>query len=481
MAEGKLHIKGTITIKSGKEKKKRKPRKKKAKKDGLADTGGYTGTGTATTKQEFGVPYSAQALMTAMALRPQITYQQPDLQQAQQMQQRSLEAPMYTFEDIPQLPYDAPIQTTKREIMTKAEPLLRRQIQEGIQQERELYQEEVYTAEQEKQRLRQQVEDMRQDVERQTQFFANEMERAQASFQKQATDLEQQAINEKKRMALERIQDKAKLFTDSVFDKAMFNVVSKTQQKEIEKSQQELDRLSREKAQVIRENDITRIGTASVAAVRQELKQIDPTFNTKNEDGTNKSADELRQKLLELKGLSQYAEPVPSEGRVGRPTKQFRPKQIIEGQAEEVRPLSMNEIAIEELKRRASEPFVMPEEPKVEEPKKKIIRKIREAAARRYVEPPLEPLDLQFKEFQSIRPVQPLTRQQAEKIAKKLELMPESSMERTLPNYVTTPYGVMTEERSRQTIQGIKDARYLDLAINENTRYPSFIKKEYMV
>lgn len=403
MAEGKLQIKGTITIKSGKEKKKkRKPRKKKAKKGDLVDTGGYTGTGTATTKTEFGAPYSAQALMTSMALRPQITYQQPDLQPAQQMQQRALEAPMYTFEDIPQLPYDAPIQTTKREIMTKAEPLLRKQIQEGIQQERELYQEEVYTAEQEKQRLRQQVEGMRQEVERQAQFFENEMERNQVSFQKQAADLEQRATEERQRMALERIQDKAKLFTDSVFDKAMFNIVSKTQQKEIEKSKQELERLSREKEQVIRESDITRIGTASVAAVKQELKQIDPTFNTKNEDGTNKSADELRQKLLELKGLSQYAEPVPSEKKRGRPTQQYRPRQIIEGQAEEVRRPSMNDLAIEELRRKASQPLVMP-----------------------------------------IVAEEPAT---------------ESSIAKTLPDYVNFPEGVMTQKEREQQQQ--RDERW---------------------
>ena len=81
------------------EKNKRKPRKKKS---GLAETGGYTGTGKADTKQEFGIPYTAQAVMTAMALRPQLI-QQP------QIQQPTLEQP-YRFQELlenPNIPYDA--------------------------------------------------------------------------------------------------------------------------------------------------------------------------------------------------------------------------------------------------------------------------------------------------------------------------------------------------------------------------------------
>lgn len=351
MAEGKLHIKGTITIKSGKEESKKEKEKKNRKKKGkkIYDPGfikqrksKFKPPKSSSSSSFESQPYTPQALMTALALRPQITYQQPDLQQVQQMQQRSLEAPMYTFEDIPQLPYDAPIQTTKREIMAKAEPLLRKQIQEGIQQERELYQEEVYTTEQEKQRLRQQLEDMRQDVERQTQFFENEMERAQVNFQKQTADLEQRATEERQRMALERIQDKAKLFTDSVFDKAMFNVVSKTQQKEIEKSQKELERLSREKEQVIKESELEVLQSKLTAPLRAEIKRLDPNYVYQKEPDVDEAVT-LREQIAMRRGLD-YGDYFRTARKQGRPRLKAEEK-----------PLSMEQKMLEEERKQLEE------------------------------------------------------------------------------------------------------------------------------
>lgn len=361
MPEGKLHIKGTITIKSGKEKKKRKPRKKKAKKDGLADTGGYTGTGIAITKQEFGIPYSAQALMTAMALRPQITYQQPDLQPVQQMQQRALEAPSYTFDldalQDPMLPYDAPITTTKAEIIAKGKSVVPKVIRDKMEQDKQLLENEIkgiqqtleqeeFSAEETRREMQARLERQKQFYEtesaQQKQFYENAVEQAQASFQKQTADLEQRATEERQRMALERIQDKAKLFTDSVFDKAMFNIVSKTQQKEIEKSKQELERLSREKEQVIKESELEVLQSKLTAPLRAEIERLDPNYVYQKEPGVEESIT-LREQIAMRRGLD-YGDYFRTARKRGRPKLKAEEK-----------PLSMEQKMLEEERKQLEE------------------------------------------------------------------------------------------------------------------------------
>lgn len=269
MADGKLNIKGTITIKTGKTtKRKRKPRKKKS---GLADTGGYTGTGKAETKQEFGAPYTPQAFMASLALRPQITYT-PEQFKAPQMQQPALE--YGRFEQLPQLGYDVPVVTTRREFEQKAVPFLEASIQQGIKEKKELLESELREATQD-------TEYAKVELRQKQQIYENEMEQAQGNFQKQLADL-----------ALGFKQEKA------------FGELSLMGEKA--KSKQEIKRIKTE-------TELEKIQSLSKSRVITLLKTESPTFNPEGVP-----IEQLKVELARVRGLQVSL--VPPERVVGRPT-----------------------------------------------------------------------------------------------------------------------------------------------------------------
>ena len=251
------------------EKNKRKPRKKKS---GLAETGGYTGTGKADTKQEFGTPYTAQAVMTAMALRPQLI-QQP------QIQQPTLEQP-YRFQELlenPNVPYDAPVTTTKKELLHKAEPFLRKEIQENIQGYRQSLEEDVRQAEQElrdeleynRRQAEARIEGMRQELSEREYFHAREMESKQASFQKQIADLEQQAQTEKERFALEILNERSESMSALAIEKALGELDIEQERKK------SINRMSTAELRTYfnREDPSFLLGNPKTVEMREELKR----------------------------------------------------------------------------------------------------------------------------------------------------------------------------------------------------------------
>lgn len=319
MADGKLQIKGTITIKGGgkEKKKKRKPRKKKttAKEP-------YTGIplGTAQTKQEFSPPYTAQALMTAFSLRPQIqaqTMEQP------QKQQQTIEQPKYyQLEDIQYIPPESSIQMTKREFMSKAAPFLERGIQQGIEEKKQelerALEEQQYTAQ-----LR--MQELQSDFVRAEQFYENAMEEKQKQFQKELADMELRAKTEKERMDLERIHDKAEFVAQSVIDKGLFNIQSKSQQQQLAEQQKELKQTKTQIEESKKIAEIERINSLSTATLQQELKKIDPSLLT-DENGNLLTTDDLRLTLLYKKGLAKYITEIPQTGGRGRPTIKYQYK-----------------------------------------------------------------------------------------------------------------------------------------------------------
>lgn len=311
MADGKLNIKGTITIKTGKTtKRKRKPRKKKS---GTGDTSGYTGTGKADTRQEFGTPYTAQALMQAMSLRPQIMYAQ------EQFKTTEIQQPTLTygkFEELPQLGYDEPVVTTRREFEQKAVPFLEASIQQGIKQKKELLEADLREAEQD-------ADYAKEALRQKQQFYEDGMEQAQANFQKQLSDMKLGFEREKAQGQLSLIGEKAK---------------TKQEMKQLkEKSQQEIE----EQKKIARVESIRELETTKL---EQAIGRIDRTYTFTPEEGKTKR-DILRDKLIELEGLN----PIAEKMGVKVPLKRGRPPK------QQVRQPSANEEYIQQLKQKASQ------------------------------------------------------------------------------------------------------------------------------
>jgi len=228
MPDGKLHIKGTITIKSSKEEKEEKSKGKKGRKDKEFSMKYKkprkrkgTGTGIAITGQSFGqttAPYTPQAFMASMALRPQLTYS-PEQFKTPQMQQPALE--YAKFEQIPQLGYDVPVVTTRREFEEKAIPLIEENIQRGIKQKKKLLEADLRDAEQQAEERISQVsqeaeervrdaEYAKQEATTKQQFYENELEQAQGNFIKEKADIALRVKQEKTFGELALVGEKAK-------------------------------------------------------------------------------------------------------------------------------------------------------------------------------------------------------------------------------------------------------------------------------
>ncbi len=439
MPDGKLHIKGTITIKGGKTtKRKRKPRKKKS---GLADTGGYTGTGKAETRQEFSTPYTAQALMTAMALRPpppQVTYME------QPQQKPSLDQ-SYKFQELldnPNVPFDAPVITTKKELYLKAEPFLKKEIQQNVQQYRQSLEEDTRAYEQRAMEAEQQAEErilgMRQELEQRQQFFENELEQSRDNYIAELGRMEMEAENEKKRMQLENIRDKAKFMTESVLDKTLFNIESQQQKKQLEQQKQEIEQTRQEMTQQGLRNRVETIRGMATKPLEQAISRIEPGYTFTAEEGKTK-VDVLRDKLIELEGLTDIANEMGAKVQLKRGR---RPKEAAE-QVLEPAQLSANDL----LMQRMREKLQQAEEEQLNSDWLGFMSKKEQAEQR---------LD-KFLEFVS------------KQEQKTLEQEREPSINRALPNYLRTPYGVMTEQRARQEFRNIprskgRQAEALDLA-----------------
>lgn len=399
MPDGKLHIKGTITIKSSKEEKEEKSKGKKGRKDKEFSMKYKkprkrkgTGTGTAITGQSFGqttAPYTPQAFMASMALRPQLTYS-PEQFKTSQMQQPALE--YAKFEQIPQLGYDVPVVTTRREFEEKAIPLIEENIQRGIKQKKKLLEADLRDAEQQAEERISQVsqeaeervrdaEYAKQEATAKQQFYENELEQAQGNFIKEKADI---ALRVKKEKVLGEIV--------LVGEKA--------------KTKEELKKIKSETERVSLENEVEQINDYGVPKLKKIIKDLDSTY-----DASNKTADELRKHLFQLKGISQYVVPIEEPKGRGRPTQRYS---------------LANEQLITQLKKKAQEDEVNEDW-------------------------------LQFSQARN--------KQLKQRLEQSLESMPkESSLSRTLPNYVKTPYGIMTEERSKTTLQGIERMEALDLA-----------------
>ena len=315
MADGKLQIKGTITIKTGKKsKKKRKVRKKKT----TGDTSGFTGTGKADTRQEFETPYTTQALMQAMSLRPQIMYA-PEQFKAPEMQQPALEQPKYyEFEQYSLAGPEDVIASKKKDIEYKIMPMLQEAEKEKYSQIKERTKYAIQQAEE----ARQQAEEARQDAEyaknelrQKQQFMENEMEQVEASFQKRIADLEQVAQSEREKMRLELLGERAKADASIVMEGLLGKIEL---QAEKEKSQQQLQQAKQEG----RKAEIKRMETARL---EQEINRKTKALGLEKykyiaEEGKTK-VDVLRDKLIELEnlgGVEYTKEPIPR----GRPKKE---------------------------------------------------------------------------------------------------------------------------------------------------------------
>lgn len=299
MPSGKLKIEGTITIKDGKSKKKRKTRKPRKKKD----TTGYTGTGTTDTRQEFGQPYTAAAVLNAAMLRSMSQFQQPLLQPSPpKIEQPSL-TPVdtyYRIEDLPRISGEQTIQLTKREFIEKAVPFLERSTQERVQEYKTL-------AEQELQQLRDQSM-LEQD--RIARDLAKANEEARNEQRKQMQRLEQN-----------------KMFHEEELTKN-YNFFENELQQQRSKFQKELTDIAyqaeQEKAMLQQSSEAEKLMLMTSAQLIKKLKEYKPNFNPKDEEGNPKSKDDLRFLLQKAMGLN--LEGVQTTGR-GRPTIEYRPRQ----------------------------------------------------------------------------------------------------------------------------------------------------------
>lgn len=348
MASGKIDIKGTITIKDGKKKKKkqRKPRKKKDAKD----TTGFTGSGIASTRQEFGQPYTAAAVMNAAMLRPMLQFQQPTLGQTQ-FEQKTLEPKesYYQIEDIPYVPRQATIKMTKGEFMERAAPFLERSIEQGIQErksiieqdfeqlrdqyenqtrqlqdialrERDIFEEEQRKTQEQMNKIRLQGQEKlnayQEELTRNQNFFENELEQQQGNFQKQLADLALQAKNE---LESQRLEDLSNSLSVLSMDKALYELVNEKTKEQLDKQTQKSEGLKQDSIR----NEIAYINALKPVELIKQIKEIKPLFNEKNPDGSDRPVGDLRYLLMDAKGLSQYAELIPSQGR-GRKAEKYR-------------------------------------------------------------------------------------------------------------------------------------------------------------
>lgn len=298
MADGKLHIKGTITIKGGKTtKRKRKPRKKKS---GTGDTSGYTGTGKADTRQEFGTPYTAQALMQAMSLRPQITYPQEQFK-APDIKQPALEQPKYyAIEEYSTAPPGSMIGIQKEDVKVKIAPMLEYAQQQGLEQGRQ----ELLNLEQELMGARENIartQDTERELTQKIQFMENGMEQAQASFQKQMADLQQQTRTEKERMRLELLDEKARSDASIVMEGILGKIELEAEKA---KSQQEIEQLKQKSQQELQQAKVegkkAEIKKMSTADLRGYFTREDPSFLL-----GNPKTKEMRAEVARREGVSE--------------------------------------------------------------------------------------------------------------------------------------------------------------------------------
>lgn len=423
MADGKLNIKGTITIKTGKTtKRKRKPRKKKS---GTGDTSGYTGTGKADTRQEFGTPYTAQALMASLALRPQITYS-PEQFKAPDIKQPALEQPKYyEFEDYSLAGPEDVIASKKKDIQYKIIPMLQEAEKEKYSQIKERTKYAIQQAEE----ARQDADYAEEQLRQKQQFYEDGMEQAQASFQKEIADLQQEARTEKEKMRLELLNERARSEASIVMEGILGKIELEAEKA---KSKQEIE----EQKKIARVESIRELETTKL---EQTIRRIDRTYTFTPEEGKTKR-DILRDKLIELEGLNPIAEKMEAKAPLkrGRPPKQ------------QVRQPSANDEYIQQLKQKASQ------ETKLNE---KLMKQLQE-----------EQLNKEWLAFSGKK----------QQLEQRLETFPkESSLSRTLPNYVKTPYGIMTEERASSTLKQIGRMEALDLASPVVRKRRDFDKSEF--
>lgn len=317
MPSGKLKIEGTITIKHGKDKKKkRKAHKPKQKKD----TTGYTGTGAAQTRQEFGQPYTAAAVMNAAMLRPMLQFQQPQIQPGQSSFEQKTIAPKeqyYQIEDIPYVPSESIIAITKREFMQKAEPFLKLETQERIQQYKQQSEEELRALQL---RGEEQMNEYQAELTRQKNFFENEMEAQQASFRKELSDLAQQAEDEVKSQQLKSLSGNVAALA---INQGLFNIVNDATRKQFEEEQQKSKELQKTLQITAEEAEIDKINAMQRTQLGKEIRKFIPNFNeVVDPDGNERTIEDLRLILLTKKGLNVQPAPRPT-GR-GRKTEKYQ-------------------------------------------------------------------------------------------------------------------------------------------------------------
>lgn len=300
MPDGKLHIKGTITIKGGKDKKKkkkaRKPRQKK-------DTTGYTGTGTADTRQEFGQPYTATALMTANMIRQQ-PYQQLPLQHPPlQFEQKTL-APKETYfklEDIPNMKEEEKLLVSKKELREGVTPYLSLAEQTGFERQRIMGEQEISKLT----KTLQDLEAERQQAESDFSYIERQKQAEISGLQQSVKQLE----SDKQRAE----QDFADILEEQQRSRKAFEEEKTRYKQDVGKLQNELVRASVGGVmEGMLQNIETKAQTESMSkdyimlmqrpALMAELKKIQPKYKAIDSEGKPKGIKTLREDLLALKG-----------------------------------------------------------------------------------------------------------------------------------------------------------------------------------
>lgn len=439
MPDGKLHIKGTLIIKGSKEDKEDKGKKSKSKKGkkeisikGLKQRKPrkqkVVPSGTAYTGYSFGqqatAPYTAQALMTAMALRPpppQITYME------QPQQKPSLEQP-YRFQELldnPNVPFDVPVVTTKKELLLKAEPFLTKEIQQNVQKYRQSLEQDTRAYEQRAMEAEQQAEErilgMRQELEQRQQFFENELEQSRDNYIAELDRMEMASRNEKEKMKLELLNEKAR--TDASI--VMENLLGKIElNAEKEKSRQEIEQIKKKSEIEKKKAEIEKINGLSKATLITILGKESPEFNIEGLPIEQLKVELARVRRLPVRLLS-------PEGVRGRPTYklQYDETQDVQDVVQRTRPKETTEQVLEPAQLSANDLLMQ-----------RMREKLQQAEE--------EQLNSDWLGFMSKK----------QQVEQKLETLPreqESSIGRALPNYLRTPFGVMTEERARQEFRNI--------------------------
>jgi len=325
MPDGKLQIKGTITIKGGKDKKKkkkaRKPRQKK-------DTTGYTGTGTADTRQEFGQPYTATALMTANMIRQQ-PYQQLPLQHPPlQFEQKTL-APKETYfklQDIPTMKEEEKLLVSKKELREGVTPYLSLAEQTGIERQRIMGQQEISKLT----KTLQDLEAERQQAESDFSYIERQKQAEISGLQQSVKQLE----SDKQRAE----QDFADILEEQQRSRKAFEEEKTRYKQDVGKLQNELVRASVGGVmEGMIQNIESRAQTEAMSkdyimlmqrpALMAELKKLQPKYTGLINEGPNKGKPKdpktLREDLLALKGFDVTVE----EKKRGRKKKEAVPKE----------------------------------------------------------------------------------------------------------------------------------------------------------